>query len=61
MTNLNVTAAAGDVPETAKAELSAAGDAVVNVDMETVETLRQSLTAEDTAEAAPASGNAADA
>ena len=58
MTNLNVTAAAGDVPETAKAELSAAGDAVANVDMEAVAALRQSLTEQDAAEAAPASGDA---
>ena len=58
MTNLNVTAAAGDVPETAKAELSAAGDAVVNVDMEAVAALRQSLTEQDAAETAPASGDA---
>lgn len=60
MTNLNVTAAADDAPETAKAELSAAGDAVVNVDMEAVAALRQSLTEQDAAETAPASGDATD-
>ena len=58
MTNLNVTATAGDAPDAAELETSAAGDAVVNVDMETVETLRQSLTEQDAAEAAPASGDA---
>ena len=58
MTNLNVTAAAGDAPDAAKLETSAAGDAVVNVDMEAVAALRQSLTEQDAAEAAPASGDA---
>lgn len=58
MTNLNVTATAGDAPDAAKLETSAAGDAVVNVDMEAIAALRQSLTEQDAAEAAPASGDA---
>ena len=58
MTNLNVTATAGDAPDATKLETSAAGDAVVNVDMEAVAALRQSLTEQDAAEAAPASGDA---
>ena len=58
MTNLNVTATAGDAPDAAKLETSAAGDAVVNVDMEAVAALRQSLTEQNAAEAAPASGDA---
>ena len=61
MTNLNVTATAGDAPDAAKLETSAAGDAVMNVDVEAVAALRQSLAEQDAAETAPASGNAADA
>lgn len=46
MTNLNVTTAADDAPHSAKTETSAADEAVVHVDVEAVEALRQSLAAE---------------
>ena len=54
MTNLNVTTAADDAPHSAKTETSAADEAVVHVDVEAVEALRQSLAAE----AAPVSDDA---
>ena len=58
MTNLNVTTAADDAPHSAKTETSAADEAVVHVDVEAVEALRQSLADGNDAEAAPVSDDA---
>jgi|GEM_PF-1690434 len=58
MTNLNVTTAADDAPHSAKTETSAADEAVVHVDVEAVDALRQSLADGNDAEAAPVSDDA---